>query len=230
MPDAPAPPAPMPARGIYLLTPDESDTGRLLARLAPLLAERPALLQYRNKTAGAALQREQVRALLSLCAGPGVPLVVNDDWRLAAEEGAAGVHLGGDDGDLAEARRALGEAAILGASCHASLERAASAARAGASYLAFGACFPSGTKPLAARAPLSLFADAAALRLPRVAIGGVTADNAGLAIAAGADLLAVIGGVFDAADPVGALRRLQRIVAAMPSGAPPLRPSSSHHA
>jgi thiamine-phosphate pyrophosphorylase len=146
-----------------------------------------------------------------------VPLVVNDDWRLAAEAGAAGAHLGGDDGDLAQARRTLGDAAILGASCYASLERAAAATGAGASYLAFGACFASGTKPLAARAPLSLLAEAAAFGLPRVAIGGVTTDNASLAIAAGADLLAVIGGVFDAGDPVAALRALQRAFAAAPS-------------
>jgi thiamine-phosphate pyrophosphorylase len=211
------PPATMPARGVYLLTPDEPDAGRLCARLAPLLAERPALLQYRNKAAGAALQRAQVRALLPLCAAHGVPLVVNDDWRLAAEAGAAGAHLGGDDGDLAQARRTLGDAAILGASCYASLERAAAATGAGASYLAFGACFASGTKPLAARAPLSLLAEAAAFGLPRVAIGGVTTDNASLAIAAGADLLAVIGGVFDAGDPVAALRALQRAFAAAPS-------------
>lgn len=203
----------MPARGIYLLTPDEPDTGRLLARLGQLLDAGPALLQYRNKAADASLRRAQLRALLPLCALRRLPLVVNDDWRLAADEGAQGAHLGGDDGDLAQARRALGDAAILGASCYASIERAAAAARAGASYLAFGACFPSATKPLAPRAALSLFADAAPFGLPRVAIGGVTAENAGLAVDAGADLVAVIGGIFDAPDPVAAMRRLQRVFA-----------------
>jgi thiamine-phosphate pyrophosphorylase len=202
------PPVAMPARGVYLLTPDDPDTGRLAARLAPLLALGPALLQYRNKTADAALRRAQVRALLPLCATAGVPLMVNDDWRLAADEGAAGAHLGSGDGELADARRALGAGAILGASCYASLVRAEAAARAGASYLAFGACFPSGTKPGAPRAPLSLFAEAASLCLPRVAIGGITADNAPRAIAAGADLVAVIGAVFDAPDPLPALRAL----------------------
>jgi len=202
-------PVTRPLRGIYLLTPDEPDTGRLLARLAPLLAERPSLLQYRNKAASPALRREQARALLAQCETHAVPLVLNDDWRLAADLGAAGAHLGSDDGDLAAARAALGEAAILGASCYDAMHLAETAAAAGASYLAFGACFASGTKPLARRAALSLFGQARRLGLPTVAIGGITADNAPVAVAAGADLLAVIGGVFDADDPVAALRALQ---------------------
>ena len=211
----------MPRCGVYLLTPDEPDTGRLLARLAPLLAERPALLQYRNKAASPALRREQAQALLAECARHGVPLVLNDDWRLAADLGAAGAHLGGDDGDLSDARRALGGGAILGASCYDSLARAERATVAGASYLAFGACFASGTKPLARRAALSLFLRARPLGLATVAIGGITADNAPMALAAGADLLAVIGGVFDAADPVAALRALQSIFHLPPSSTTP---------
>jgi len=212
-------PVAMPARGVYLLTPDDPDTGRLAARLAPLLAAGPALLQYRNKAADAALRRAQLRALLPLCAAAGVPLLVNDDWRLAADEGAAGAHLGSADGALADARQALGADAILGASCYASPALAAAAARAGASYLAFGACFPSGTKPGAPRAELSVFADAASLQLPRVAIGGITADNAPRVIAAGADFVAVIGAVFDAPDPLLALRALLACFAR--DGAPP---------
>ncbi len=214
-------PVTMPPRGVYLLTPDEPDTGRLLARLAPLLARRPALLQYRNKAASPALRREQARALLAQSAHHAVPLLLNDDWRLAAELGAAGAHLGGDDGDLSDARRALGAGAILGVSCYDSLARAELATAAGASYLAFGACFASGTKPLARRAALSLFLQARALGLPTVAIGGITAENAPVAMAAGADLLAVIGGVFDAADPVAALRALQSIAHLPPSSTTP---------
>lgn len=205
-----------PLRGVYLLTPDEPDTGRLLARLGPLLAERPALLQYRNKRADARLRREQLRALAPLAATHGVPVLVNDDWRLAAEFGLAGAHLGGEDGDLAQARAALGPGAVLGASCYASLDRGVDARAAGASYLAFGACFPSGTKPGAPVAPLALFAQARGLGLPLVAIGGITADNGARALAAGADLLAVIGGVFDAAEPVLALRALHSLFDRVP--------------
>lgn len=198
-----------PRRGVYLVTPDEADTARLRERLLPALAAGPALLQYRNKAASAALRREQVAMLLPLCRAAGVPLLVNDDWRLAAELGADGAHLGEDDGDIAQARAALGPDAVLGASCYNTLEPARRAAAAGASYLAFGAFFPSGTKPLARRADVSLLADSAGLGLPRVAIGGVTPDNARSLVAAGADLVAVIGGVFDAPDPAAAVRALR---------------------
>ena len=118
--------------------------------------------------------------------------------------GADGVHLGRDDGDIAAARARLGEHAILGASCYDQLPLARAAIAAGADYVAFGAVCPSATKPNAVRAPLSLFADSATLGAPRVAIGGITPANAGEIVAAGADMLAVIGGVFDAEDPLAA--------------------------
>ncbi len=204
-------PAPWPRRGLYLLTPDEPDTGRLLARLAPVLATGPALVQYRNKQADASLRRSQAAAVLAACRAAGVPMLVNDDWRLAAELGAAGAHIGEHDGDLVEARAALGDAAILGASCYDDLGRARAAASAGASYVAFGAFFPSGTKPAARRAHPGLLRDSAGLGVPRVAIGGLTPDNAAPIVAAGAELLAVIGAVFDAPDPVAAARAFRRL-------------------
>lgn len=198
-----------PRRGVYLLTPDEADTGRLLARLEPLLALRPALLQYRNKGAGPALRAEQARALKARCEAHAVPLVVNDDWRLALAVGAAGAHLGEHDGALAEAR-AQAPGLWLGASCYDDLARAQTAVAAGADYVAFGAFFPSGTKPLARRAAPHLLQAGRALGRPMVAIGGITPDNARGLVRAGADLLAVIGGVFDAPDPADALRAFQR--------------------
>jgi thiamine-phosphate pyrophosphorylase len=198
-----------PRRGVYLITPDEADTSRLRDRVAPALTAGPALLQYRNKAASPALRHEQVAMLLPLCRAAGVPLLVNDDWRLAAELGADGAHLGEQDGELAQARALLGPDALLGASCYNQRELALRAAAAGASYVAFGAFFASGTKPLARRADLSLLADSADLHLPRVAIGGITADNARSLVAAGADLAAVIGGVFDAPDPAAAVRALR---------------------
>ena len=193
-------------RGLYLITPDEADTPRLLARVAAVIDAGPVLLQYRNKAAGAALRRQQAMQLLALCRGHGVALLINDDWRLAIELGADGAHLGTDDGDIAAARAAMGPLAVLGASCYDDLARARRAAAAGASYLAFGAFFPSGTKPLARRAAPSLLAASAELGLPRVAIGGITPDNAHSLVVAGADLVAVIGGVFDAPDPAAAAR------------------------
>ena len=201
----PARPATDPSwgRGLYLITPDEADTQRLLARVAAVLPG-AALLQYRNKTADAALRRTQAESLARLCRDHGVPLVINDDAALAGAVGAAGVHLGEDDGDVAAARARLGDDAIIGVSCYNDPARAEAAAKAGADYIAFGAFFVSGTKPNARRATPGLLRDSAHLGLPRVAIGGITPDNARGLVEAGADLLAVIGGVFDAPDPVAA--------------------------
>ena len=195
------------ARGLYLVTPDEPDSARLRARVAPLLPF-ATWLQYRNKAATATLRTEQAAMLQALCAARGVPLVVNDDPRLAASVGAAGVHLGEDDGAIATARALLGERALVGVSCYDDPRRARDAAALGANYVAFGALFASATKPEARRATPAMLRDASALGLPVVAIGGITAENAGEAIASGADLRAVIGGVVDAPDPVAAARAI----------------------
>ena len=133
-----------------------------------------------------------------------MPLIVNDDVALAAAIGAAGVHLGEEDGDIAAARAQLGAQAIIGASCYDAHARAERAVAAGASYVAFGAFFPTTSKVTTRRAKPALLAEAAALGVPRVAIGGITPDNMGPLVAAGADLVAVIGGVFEASDPVAA--------------------------
>ncbi|MFC3814756.1 thiamine phosphate synthase [Lysobacter sp. GCM10012299] len=193
--------------GVYAITPDDTDTSRLLARVETVLAAGATWLQYRNKAADADLRETQARAMLPLCRRHGAALIVNDDWRLAAAIGADGAHLGEDDGELACARAALPAGAILGASCYDDLDLARRAAAAGADYIAFGAFFPSPTKPNARKAGLDLLRDSAPLGLPRVAIGGITPDNARPLVEAGADLLAVISGVFDAADPAAAVRR-----------------------
>ena len=198
--------APQPPRGVYLITPDDADTARLLARVEPLLAAGATWLQYRNKTASAALRQAQAAALQPLCAAHGVPLIINDDARLAQDVGAAGVHLGADDGDIAAARALLGPDAIIGTSCYDRLARAQAGVAAGASYVAFGAFFPTTTKVTSSRATLDLLRQTAALGVPRVAIGGLTPDNVGPIIAAGADLVAVVSGIFAAPDPVAALR------------------------
>ena len=193
-------------RGLYAITPDEPDTALLLARSEPVLQAGTTWLQYRNKSASRDVREQQARALLPMCRRHGVALIINDDWRLAVAIGADGAHLGQDDGELAAARHALGPAAIVGASCYDSLRLARDACAAGASYIAFGAFFPSPTKPHARRASADLLRDSAALGVPRVAIGGITPDNARPLIVAGADMLAVISGVFDAPDPAAATR------------------------
>ena len=201
---------PWPRRGLYAITPDEPDTGRLLARVEVVLAAGVSLLQYRNKGGGDTVRRTQAQMLQPTCARYGVPLVVNDEWRLAAEIGADGAHVGEHDGELVAARKALGPTAILGASCYDSLQLARAAVEAGASYVAFGAFFPSPTKPLARRASLDLLRDSLPLGVPRVAIGGLTPDNARTLTHAGCELLAVISGVFDAPDPAAAVDAYRR--------------------
>ena len=192
-------------QGLYLITPDIHDTMQLLERVRAVIGQ-AALLQYRNKRADQQLRREQVAALLPVCHAAGVPLIVNDDWQLAKALGADGAHLGQEDGALPAARTLLGDAAILGATCHGDIALAQAAASGGASYLAFGAFVPSPSTPQARLAALDVLRASARFGLPRVAIGGITPDNAPRLVAAGADLLAVISGVFDAPDPIAAAR------------------------
>lgn len=188
-------------RGLYAVTPDEPDTALLTAKVERSIRGGARLVQYRNKTAVAALRRRQVDSLLTICRAARVPLIVNDDLDLALALDADGVHLGRDDVDLAVARRSLAPGKLLGASCYDSLELARSATAAGCDYVAFGAAFPTALKPLAPRASLALYAQAkAALRVPIVAIGGITPRNAGSLRQAGVDALAVITALFGAAD------------------------------
>jgi len=187
-------------KGLYAVTPDLADTAELLCRAEAALRGGANVLQYRNKAAAYALKREQASELMWLCEVHGVPFIINDHVLLCLELDADGVHLGGTDGDIAAARRLLGARKIIGASCYNSLALAERAKAQGADYVAFGACFDSATKPAATSAPLELFAQARPLGLPMVAIGGITPENAALAIAAGADAVAIIGALFDAND------------------------------
>jgi thiamine-phosphate pyrophosphorylase len=169
------------------------------------------LVQYRNKTAGAELRRAQAGALLELCIEHGAILIVNDHVELAAEIGAHGAHIGGDDGTLADARKILGPDKLIGISCYKDLGTAQAAAAGGADYIAFGSFFASSVKPGAVRAPLSLLTGARALGLPVVAIGGITPDNARSLIDAGADAVAVISALFAAPDVEAAARRFSKL-------------------
>lgn len=191
--------------GLYLITPDDPDPRRLLGRVQPLLPF-ASCLQLRNKAMPAAKLREAGTLLRDACMEARVPFIINDDAVLALELGADGVHLGEHDGDIGSARTLLGDNAIIGVSCYDDIERARHLVAQGADYIAFGAFFPSPTKPHARRAGIGLLRDSANLGVPRVAIGGITPDNCGSLVAAGADLIAVISGIFDAPDPVAAAR------------------------
>jgi thiamine-phosphate pyrophosphorylase len=190
--------------GLYAIT--DGPRPDLVSAVDAALRGGARLLQYRDKTDDAARSYAEASALRDLCARFDVPLIVNDDIELAQAVGADGVHLGEHDGDVAVARARLGAGAIIGVSCYDSLARAREAAAAGADYLAFGAFYPSSTKPNARRATLELLRDAKPLGLPRVAIGGITPDNAAPLIDAGAQFIAAISGVFGASDIAGASR------------------------
>lgn len=195
----------MPSGGLYAIT--NGSRPDLLSACAAALRGGAVLLQYRDKTTESTRRQEEATALAALCASQGVPLIINDDLELTATVGAAGVHLGADDADVVSARARLGSKAIIGASCYDSFERAQELAHAGADYLAFGAFFPSSTKPRARRATPELLTVAKRLGKPLVAIGGITPDNARVLLDAGADFLAAISGVFAVDDVEAAARR-----------------------
>lgn len=195
-------------RGLYAVTPDTVETARLVVQVAAAVAGGACVVQYRNKTAGPALRLTQARALLEVCRGQGVPLIVNDHIDLALEIGADGVHLGSDDGPVHAARSMLGANGLLGVSCYDRLHNAMAAEQAGADYVAFGSFFASGIKPGAVRAsPELLRAAKQLLKVPVVAIGGITRHNAGQLRDAGADAVAVISALFGAEDVEGAARQ-----------------------
>ena len=193
--------------GLYAITPDEADTAELLrkARLALLGGAR--VLQYRNKIAAAALRQEQAEALRELAREFAVPLIINDDALLAQQVDADGVHLGGADGSVADARALLGSGKLIGVSCYNRLASAHEAVKLGADYVAFGSFFASTVKPDAVATTLDLLRQARReLAVPLVAIGGIDAQNGAQLLEAGANALAVISAVFAAPDVEGAAR------------------------
>jgi thiamine-phosphate pyrophosphorylase len=186
-------------RGLYAITPDAlgSDPSALRSAVAAALRGGAVLIQYRDKRSDEATRRSNAIGLNALCRDFGAGLIINDDPALALAVGAAGLHLGNRDGSLAQARQLLGSTAVIGASCGPYLERAYAAQTAGASYLAFGRFFDSQTKPDAPQASIEVLRIARReFTLPLCAIGGVTPANGDSLIAAGADLLAAVEGVF----------------------------------
>lgn len=188
--------------GIYAITDDDLlPPARLLTAVEAALAAGICLLQYRSKRDSETERLQTAHDLQSLCAGYGVPLLINDDVELCAAVGAAGVHLGRQDASLQTARERLGSSAIIGITCHASLADALVAEQQGASYVAFGRFFPSHTKPGAPPAELALLRQAqAALTVPIVAIGGINTENGAAVMAAGADMLACVHALFGGDD------------------------------
>lgn len=200
-------------RGLYVITDSTlMESGELVGRVALAIQGGASMVQYRYKGKDGMRYGGEVRALCALCRSYGIPFIVNDDVALAQASGAGGVHLGRDDPTPAQARRILGLDAIIGVSCYNSMELALQAEAAGADYVAFGRFFPSRTKPEAVKADLALLRQARTrLSIPIAAIGGITPERGAALIEAGADLVAVVHGVFGEPDTFEAARRYARL-------------------
>ena len=200
------PPERTEAAKLYLISPQ--DVGglfpdRLKAALEPGIA---AAFQLRVKDVGEHELARLAQPLQRICGDAGIAFIVNDSISLAKRLGADGVHLGQQDGDIREARNALGPSAQIGKTCHDSRHLAMEAGEAGADYVAFGAFYPTTTKPSDYRPDPSILSWwASVFEIPCVAIGGITADNAEPLVKAGADFLAVCQAVWSKDDPTAAV-------------------------
>ena len=198
--------------GLYAITDSQLiPAGKLLEQVEQAIAGGACLVQYRDKQRSETERQREATLLVQLCERQGVPLIINDDVELARDVGAAGVHLGRDDASISHARQRLGAQAIIGVSCYNRLDDALAAARAGANYVALGRFFPSHSKPDTVQADTALLEQARAqLELPIAVIGGITPGNGRQLVEAGANMLAVIHGVFGQADVQAAAHQYTR--------------------
>ena len=190
-------------KGLYGVTDSQllPDDRILMEAVEQALIGGMKVLQYRDKSLDHEKRLRQASTLRVLCHKYGALFIINDDIELAADSEADGVHLGQQDESVESARKRLGEYAIIGISCEGSLDQAQTAVEEGVNYIAFGRFFPSRTKPDAKPAELSLLPSAKeAFKVPVVAIGGITVDNASQLIEAGADMVAVVHNLFASTD------------------------------
>ena len=196
-----------PAR-LYLISPQDVAGGFSDRLRAALAGGAVAAFQLRVKDVGEHELARLAEPLQQICADARTAFIVNDSMALAKRLGADGVHLGQQDGDVREARALLGPAAQIGVTCHDSRHLAMEAGEAGADYVAFGAFYPTTTKPSDYRPEPSILSWWASIfEIPCVAIGGITPDNAKPLIDAGADFLAVCQAVWGADDPAAIVQR-----------------------
>jgi len=199
---------------LYLISPQEvggAFPDRLKAALEPGVA---AAFQLRVKDMDEHELARLAEPLQRICADADVAFIVNDSMSLAKRLGADGVHLGQSDGDIREARALLGPSAQIGKTCHDSRHFAMEAGEAGADYVAFGAFYPTTTKPSHYRPDPSILTWWTTLfEIPCVAIGGITPDNAKPLVEAGADFVAVCQAVWGKDDPAAAVRAFEGVLA-----------------
>jgi thiamine-phosphate pyrophosphorylase len=201
---------------LYLITPPAIDDLAAFAReLAEALdAGDVAALQIRLKDADETVLAGVIDVLTPICHARGVAVILNDRPDLAARFGCDGVHIGQDDMPLSEARKLMGREKMIGVTCHDSRHLAMEAAEGGADYVAFGAFFPTDTKETVHRPDpeiLSIWQEV--MEIPCVAIGGITAENAGELAKAGADFVAVCAGVWNyPAGPAAAVKAINAAI------------------
>lgn len=184
-------------KGLYAITDSEPMTTELIAKITQAILGGIKILQYRNKAAGSEQQEQDAHTLAKLCKNHNIIFIINDNVELALKVDADGVHLGQKDTNIKQARELLGENKIIGVSCNNKIEAALTAQQQGADYVAFGRFFTSATKPSAPQAKLSLLSEAKQLiSIPIVAIGGITPEVAPQLLKQGADMLAVVQGIF----------------------------------
>ena len=175
-----------------------ADLNSLLQKTQLAIEGGAFMVQYRSKIQDRDVKMQQCAAILRLCREYKIPCIVNDDVDMCRVLEADGVHLGENDHNIAEVRSILGEYAIIGSSCYDQLNRANEAQKEGASYVAFGAMYPTSTKPNAPRASLALLREAKSeIQIPIVAIGGITMNNAHDVIETGIDAIAVINSLYE---------------------------------
>jgi thiamine-phosphate pyrophosphorylase len=198
---------------LYLISPQEVG-GAFPDRLRAALSAGPvAAFQLRVKDVDEHELARLAEPLQRICFDAGTAFIVNDSMALAKRLGADGVHLGQQDGDVREARALLGPSAQIGVTCHDSRHLAMEAGEAGADYVAFGAFYPTTTKPSQYRPDPSILSWwASVFEIPCVAIGGITPDNAAPLIAAGTDFLAACQAVWGVDDPASAVARFIEVM------------------
>jgi thiamine-phosphate pyrophosphorylase len=173
-------------KGLYVITTDMTDLNTLIHKTKLAIEGGAFMVQYRSKMQDRVVKMQQCAAILRLCREYDVPCIINDDVEMCHILEADGVHLGVNDDNIAEVRRILGEDAIIGSSCYDQ-------------YVAFGAMFPTPTKPNAPRASFELLSEAKReIHIPIVAIGGITVNNAHDVIETGIDAIAVITSLYEA--------------------------------
>ncbi len=182
--------------GLYGITPNKKLDIEFIENI--ITAHQVKILQYRHKTQDDQLKLDEAQQLRELCLIHNTLFIVNDDINLCEKVDADGVHLGQLDETVAEARYKLGKQSIIGVSCYNEIGLALEAEKSGASYVAFGALFPSMTKPNAEHCKLSIIKSAKRqINIPIVGIGGITFENQNLAFDAGCDAVAMLNGLFN---------------------------------